>query len=617
MLPGPAPADFNRALVAALASGQNAALLPLDAAARRGRSPLEAGGAEIGADGVSLADATDVATALHGVDFSGAPLRIETGAVAGPFAAVLAAAFPAPAGGLGTLKGAVTADPLAWFATEGLLGVSLATCLDDLAGWTALVAGAAPEVKTIGVDSAWVLEAGGNAVQELAAGLAMAVEYLRALEERRVPVAVSAPRCAFSFAIGPQFFLEIAKLRAFRLLWSRVLAAWGDPSLAAAAGLHARTARFDKTILDPHVNLLRTTTESLAAVLGGADSVQVGPFDEMARVPGELSQRIARNIALMLSAEFNFHEVTDAAGGSFFVEALTDELARKAWALFQEIEGKGGFVTTLTQGVLQTLIAATAAEKRRQLDTRRLAILGTNLFPNLREKPLPVSTFDAAAWRAARRAEIAARANPAAVNLPAAGNARWSARFEQAVAAAKSGATLAAISAAWLPAGETVATVQAARPWRAAEGFEALRATADRYAQTNGRRPQVFLAKMGPVKQHKPRADFSAGFFAVGGFEALGKDSFVDAAAAAEAAHASGAPIVVLCSTDETYPTLVPAFAAAAKAHQPALLVVLAGLPADAATVETYRQAGIDAFIHVRANVRVLLAQLLAKIGAK
>jgi methylmalonyl-CoA mutase len=119
------------------------------------------------------------------------------------------------------------------------------------------------------------------------------------------------------------------------------------------------------------------------------------------------------------------------------------------------------------------------------------------------------------------------------------------------------------------------------------------------------------------VKQHKPRADFSAGFFAVGGFEAIGKEAFADAAAAAKAAAASGAPIAVLCSTDETYPELVPAFASAVKAAKPGIIVILAGLPAEAATVEAFKQAGIDEFIHVRANVRELLAQLLAQIGAK
>ena len=585
----PGPVEFNQALMAALARGQDAVLLPADL----------------------LVDAAAFATALKDVHFAGAPLQLNAGAEAGPIAALLGAALHHRGETWAALRGAVTADPLAVLASTGTLPTPADLCLADLAGWTAFAATEAPEIKTVGIDAGWVVEAGGNAVQELAVALAMAVHYLRALAEHKVDVATAAPRCAFSLAVGSQFFPELAKFRAFRGLWARVLAAYGDARLAAGAAVHARTARFNKTTLDPHVNLLRTTTEALAAVLGGADSVQVGAFDEVVRAPDDFSQRLARNIAIMLSEEFNFAEVADAAGGSWLVEKLTDELARKAWALFQDIEGQGGFLAALTSGAIQKMVAATADEKRKQLDTRRLAVLGTNLFPNLREKPLAAGAA-ACPPPAGRRA--------ASVKMPRLApspRVKWSTRFAKAVGAAEMGATRGALTSAWLPAGDTLVAVAPVKAWRAAEGFEALRALAARFAQATGKRPQVFLAKIGPVKQHKPRADFSAGFFAVGGFEAIGKESFADAASAAQAAAASSAPVVVLCSTDETYPALVPAFASAVKAAKPGIIVILAGLPAEAATVAAYKQAGIDDFIHVRANVRELLAQLLTQIGAK
>jgi methylmalonyl-CoA mutase len=399
--------------------------------------------------------------------------------------------------------------------------------------------------------------------------------------------------------------MEIAKFRAFRLLWSRVLAAFGDANLAGAATAHARTARFDKTALDPHVNMLRATTETLSAVLGGVDSVQVGAFDEVLASSDDFSRRIARNIALMLAEEFNFSEVVDAAGGSWLVEKVSDDLARKSWALFQEIEKKGGFVVGLTSGEIQKLLAAAGAEKRKQVDTRRLAILGTNLFPNLREKPNPAPVVHSSTALPGGAPEV----------LKLTGR-DWAGRLAKAVVAAEKGAPLDALSEALVPAVEG-ATVKPVQIWRAAEGFEALRAIADRYAAASGQRPRVFLAKFGPVKQHKPRADFSAGFFAVGGFEAVGKEAFTVPEAAAEAAVKSGAPVIVLCSTDETYPALVPPFAAAVKAAQPGAIIVLAGLPAEPATVAAFKQAGVDEFIHVRANVREILSQLLARIGAK
>ncbi|MBK8478857.1 MAG: methylmalonyl-CoA mutase [Opitutaceae bacterium] len=544
-IPAATPADFNKALLAALARGQNAALLPA----------------------AYVADAAALTAALKDIHFGGAPVLASAGASAAALAGVFGTALKNRGEEWSVLQGSVTADPLAALATEGKLAVSLDTAMAELASWTVHAAANAPALKTIGVDAGWVVDAGGNSAQELAVAIAMAVEYLRRLEAAKVDVKTAAPRVAFSFAVGSQFFPELAKFRAFRLLWARVLSAFGDANLASGATLHARTALFNKTVLDPYVNMLRTTTEALSAVLGGVDSVQVGAFDEVVRTPDEFSQRIARNIALMLSEEFNFAEVADAAGGSWLVEKFTDELARKAWGLFQTIEKQGGFAAALAAGEIQKLIAASASDKRKALDTRRLAVLGTNLFPNLKEKPLAPNAVPAA---------------PAA-----------------------SASAAAAVS------------VTPVKAWRAAEGYEALRAIADRFAKSSGKRPQVFLAKIGPVKQHKPRADFAAGFFAVGGFEAIGKEAFETPEAAAKAAVASGAPVVVLCSTDDTYPVLVPAFASALKAAKPGVIAILAGLPAEPATVEAFKQAGIDDFIHIRANVRDLLAQLLAKIGAK
>ncbi len=540
-IPAASASEFNKTLLAALERGQNAVLLPA----------------------AFLADAPTLAAALAGIHFGGAPVLGSAGASAAQLPAVVAATVKARGEELSAVAGALTADPLAVLASTGELAAPVDTLVAELAAWTKAAA-PANALKTIGVDAGWVVEGGGTAAQELAAALAMAVEYLRRLGAAGIDAKTAAPRVQFSFAIGAQFFPELAKFRAFRVLWARVCSAFGDASLAAGAGVHARTALFDKTVFDPYVNMLRNTTEALSAVLGGVDSIQIGAFDEVVRTPDEFSQRIARNIGLMLSEEFNFNEVADAAGGSWLIEKFTDELARKAWSIFQDIESKGGFLAALVAGEFQKLVAASAADKRKALDTRRLSVLGTNLFPNLKEKPLEGS-------------------------LPAA-------------------------SAATAPAVVTVTPVKA---WRAAEGYEELRAIADRYTAANGKRPQVFLAKIGPVKQHKPRADFSAGFFAVGGFEAIGKQAFESAEEAAQAAAASGASVAVLCSTDDTYPELVPAFAAALKAAKPDIVAVLAGLPAEQATVDAFKQAGIDEFIHVRANIRAMLAQLLAKIGAK
>lgn len=540
-IPAATAADFNRALLGALMQGQNSVSLPAKFAT----------------------DSATAAQALDKVAIDCVPVHLEAGAVAQPAASNYLAAVQARGIPKAKLTGSVTADPLGVWVQNGKLASPLAAQLDALAEWTSAAQASAPALRTIGVSTVAWSDAGATATQELAFALAAGVEYLRELARRDVAVATTAARMRFTFAVGPQFFSEIAKFRAFRLLWARVMAAFGAGAAAKDVVVHARTGTWNKTLHDVHVNMLRVTTEACSAVLGGVDSLHVSPYDEVCGASDEISQRIARNVHTLLAEEFHFTDTSDPAGGSWYVEKLTDDFARRAWKLFQEIEALGGYAAALRAGMPQKLVNASAADKDDAISKRRAGLIGTNLFPNLREKPPVVKT-------------------PAAV------------------AAVTDGC-------------EEIAIVKARR---AAEGFEELRRAADGFAQRTGARPKVFVAKIGPVKQHKARADFTAGFFAVGGFEMAGKAAFETAEAAAQAAVASGAPIAVLCSTDETYPELVPAFGKALKAAKPEVAFVLAGLPADAALTTAFREAGVDEFIHVRANVREVLAKFLKKIGA-
>lgn len=590
------PKDFNTALVADLMRGQDCVVLAPATAA---------------CNGVAISTLGDLTTALAGVDLGAVPAHLRAGADALPLAALHFAHADQRGFSWEKLTGSLTADPLGEWVTAGQLIDGLGARYDSLAEWTTWCAKHAPQLQTIGVNSAVWGDAGGTAVQELAFALAAATEYLRALEERGVKPDVAGALMCFRFAVGPQFFTEVAKFRAWRPLWTRVLAAFGVTGAAATrATVCATTGRTNKTLLDAHVNLLRVTTEALSAVLGGCDNLHIAPFDEVTGATDDFSRRIARNVHTLLAEEFSFTQTADPAGGSWYVEKLTDELARKAWALFQTIEGHGGLAAALRAGIPQKLIAEAAAEKTDAVGKRRLGLIGTNLFPNLKESPLTASTSappGAAASKPALSTPLA--------SLPA--GAAWPARFEAALAAARTGASIEQLAALSAAAGSTEAAIATITPWRASAGFEQLRAASADYAQRIGHRPRVFLAKIGPALQHKARADFSAGFFTPGGFEVLAKQSFDTAEAAAEAAAASGAPIAVLCSTDETYPALVPAFTATTKtARIGGMIVVLAGLPADPAVVASYRAAGVNEFIHVRANVHDLLAKLLKQIGA-
>jgi methylmalonyl-CoA mutase len=459
------------------------------------------------------------------------------------------------------LHGAVLGDPFAEWLRHGQLPVTLESAFDGIAALTAGVQREGLRLRTIGVDAGQWAEAGAHAVQELAFGLATGVEYLRAMDARGVGIDTAGPRVLFTCALGSNLFMEIAKLRAARLLWSRAVAAAGGGAEAQRLVIHGRTSRWNKTVLDPHVNLLRTTCEAFAGVMGGCAGLQVGAFDECLRTPDEFSRRLARNLQIILAEECQLGRVVDPAGGSWYVETVTQQLAAKAWAQFQEIERRGGMAAAIREGYPQGLVEKTAAERVGAVEARRDGVIGTNLHPNLREK-LPV---------------VPATNRPAPVAAPGG--------------------------------------VKPLVPRRRAEPFEALRQRAEACLARTGARPKVLLAGLGPRKQHAARADFSSAFFAAGGFEPVTGKGLDTPEAAARAALESGAPIVVICSTDDTYPVLVPPLAGALKAAAKPPLVVLAGLPATPELQQQFKSAGVDEFIHLRANCAKLLATFQDQLG--
>jgi methylmalonyl-CoA mutase len=563
--------DYNAALRHDLDRGQNAVYLALDTATRVGLDPNVAAPAQVADTGLSLASIDDVDAALRGVDLGAVPLFAQAGLAAPAVARWLTQWLVRTGRAAAELHGAVLGDPFAEWLRQGGLPVGLEEVFDGLAKLTTEVQRDGWRLRTIGVDAGQWADAGAQAVQELAFGLATGTAYLRALDERGVGVDVAAPRVLFTFALGSNLFMEIAKLRAARLLWSRALEAAGGGTEARRLVCHGRTTRWNKTVLDPHVNLLRTTSEAFAGVVGGCAGLQVGTYDGCIRAPDEFSRRLARNLQIILAEECQLSRVVDPAGGSWYVETLTRQLAAKAWGLFQDIERRGGMAAALREGYPQSRVEKTAAERIAAVESRRDGVIGTNLHPNLREKP----------------------ADPAArppTETPA-----------QVVEGAAPSAPTNGI--------------RRLVPRRRAEPFEALRRRAEAFLARTGARPRVFLAGMGPRKQHAARVDFSSAFFATGGFETVAGRGLDTPEAAARAALASGAPIVVLCSTDDTYPALVPVFAGALKAAAPPPLVVLAGLPATPELQQQFKSAGIDEFIHLRANAARLLAHFQDRLG--
>ncbi|MEI8234389.1 MAG: methylmalonyl-CoA mutase family protein [Verrucomicrobiota bacterium] len=433
-------------------------------------------------------------------------------------------------------------DPIFRFV-RGVLEKPLDASLDEIA-----------TAESVGVNTLIYHNAGGNAVQELAFGLATGVEYLRQGEKRGVSIDAMAQKLTFSFAMGADFFMAIAKLRAARLLWSKIVAACGGNADSQKMRIYATTSRWNQSKLDPYVNMLRDTTEALSAVAGGADIINVNPFDAVVREPDEFSKRIARNTQLILAEECHFDHVVDPGGGSYYIETLTAQLAEAAWTLFQQVEQAGGMIKALEAGIPQKQVKAVAAKKAEQVAQRRLSLIGVNVYANATEKPL-----EGKAPKCCCAGEVHVPSN-----------------------------------------------IETLAPVRGAEPFENLRAAVNASAKK-----KIFLANMGPLRQHKARADFSTGFFQAGGYEVLENRGFQTADEAAAAAIASGASVAVICSTDDTYPEIVPALAPKLKAA--GLHVVLAGYPTE--HIEAFQQAGVGEFIHIRANCFQVLSGIATKLG--
>lgn len=617
----PSAGGFNNAALNSLGRGLNALNMVLDQATRNGHDPDWETPEGVGVGGLSIATLEDLDRALAGVDLEKVSLFVRSGASAMPFAAVLVALARKRQKAVNGLRGCIEMDPLGVLAHEGRLPQSVSGAYREMSILTQWAAANAPQLQTICVHSRSWHEGGGNAVQELAFTLATAVEYLRQLGERGLGVDLVAPRIRFAVTVGTNFFMEIAKLRALRMLWARVVATLGGSEVSQKLSLHVRTSHWNKTVYDPHNNLLRATVEAFAGVLGECDSLQVGAFDEVLRQADDFSLRIARNTQLILQKECNLEHVIDPAGGSWFVESMTAELATRAWGLFQEVEKRGGLEAALREGFPQSAVATTAAEKLKAVARRRDSIIGVNQYANPKEQPLERPVSDAKAFHLRRAHAVTAHRmsledveNAIALEKIAELLGREGPElFEACVGAVRAGATLGEITRAIRINDNPSPPINPVRLVRAATGFEQLRAATDRYFAHNKERPQIFLCNMGPPREHKARADFCKGFLAAAGYEVISEDGFASTEAAGEAFAASKSKIAVICSTDDRYPALVPDLAPVLRAKQPQALVVLAGYPQE--QIDALKKAGVNEFIHIRADALEVLKKFHTHLG--
>jgi methylmalonyl-CoA mutase len=602
------PKENNELLKREIEKGSTIYNVKVDCATRKAKDAREC--EHIGKGGCSLTTLGDVTALLKDLKLDQYPLYVFAGESALPLLALIVAAVKKNGGDIAKLRGVIGANPIGEYAANGWLGQDLEKLFDEAATSAKWTIQNAPAVKTIFVQSDVFSNGGANDVQEVAYTVSTGVAYLRALLERGLTIDEAAGQIMFGFSLGANFFMQIAKLRAVRPIWAQIIKEFGGNEESQKIHIHGRPAKFFATVYDPYVNLLRETTQLFSGVVGGVDSFENSTFDEPVRKGDEFSRRIARNMQIILQEEFGLLQPIDPAGGSWAVETLTKEIKEKIWAEFQVIEGKGGIVAALKEGYPQDEIAKVLDARFKAAETRKDRIVGNNMYANMTEERIDARAESQADNLKVRKVTIdvylsTVKAQDAIANINADD-------AETVIAAAEKGATIAEIRQA-LGTSE-VEEIKSIEAHRWSERFEALREKTEKFKAETGDNVKVFLANMGPIPQHKARADFTTGFLQVGAFEVLGNNGFATVDEAAQAAKESGADAVVICSTDATYPEIIPALAPKLHEVLPNATVFLAGAaPKD--LKETYDAAGIDEYIHVKANCYKILQALQAKKG--
>lgn len=538
----PDPEQTNREILADLEGGVSAIELLIDPNGERG---------------LAIAATRDLDVTLTDVALEAAPVSLD----AGEHGAWASELLRAKLKGVAAPGTAFNLDPLGAFIVAGKL------CQEEheaALAFTARHCSELPTARFLRADARPVHESGGTEAQEIAVALACGIHYLRALVQKGLAVEQSAKALSFAFSLGPDVLIETAKLRALRLCWARVLEASGAAPEARAANIHAFTSRRMVTRYDAQTNILRVTTAAFAAAIGGADAITTRPFTDALGLPTTFARRVARNTQLVLMEEAHLDHVADPAGGAWFVEKLTRQLAELAWAKMQTIEAQGGVIAVLASGALQAQIAEARAARQAAFARRKETITGVTDFPLLGQKA----------------PEVAPRAPFDKLRETQA---------QEGVSLSPSKATPALLPIRW------------------AEPFETLRAKAE------GKSAGVFFANLGALAEFAPRSVFAQNLLAVGGVTALDAEVVhASVEAMIDAFKASPTRVAIITGTDAGYAEHAENAARALK-NAGAIWVLLAGRPGEREAV--LREAGVDQFVFAGADVLKELSALHAALG--
>ena len=516
---------------------------------------VESLGFEIAKDLISV---ENLKTLLHGIDVENVELNFSSCMKSTvKLAETVATYFKTTPADLQKVSGSIRFNPFKRMLTKG-------RDFADYADQAVMVIDAVKELpgfRVLAVDAVMLNNAGSFISQELGFALAWGNEWLAALTDKGLSVDEVAKRVKFNFGISSNYFMELAKFRAARMLWAQIVKQY-NPACDCACKMkaHAQTSEFNQTIFDAHVNLLRSQTETMSAALAGVDSITTTPFDKAYKEPDDFSERIARNQQLLLKEESHLNRITDPAAGSYYVETLTVSIAEQAWKLFLEVEEKGGFYKAVKEGFVQNQVNASAETRHMNVARRKAILLGTNQYPNFNEVASDKIVNGEACGCGCGKHEGGHHCEP-----------------EFPVLNTK----------------------------RAASDFETLRLATER----SGKRPTVFMLTIGNLAMRLARSQFSSNFFACAGYKIVDNLGFETVQAGIDAALDAKADIVVLCSSDDEYAQYAPE---AFKILDGRALFVVAGAPA---CMDELKAQGITEFIHVRSNVLDTLKSFNEKLS--
>ncbi len=554
-----------------------------------------------GYSGIPVQNKDDILNLLVGINIKGIQIHFKCARAATPLLSLYINEANKRGISIETLHGSVDCDPLGELSLNGTFSKGEQNSFNELRDLISYLDSNMPNFKCLKLHSSNFHNSGASITQELAFTLAQGVEYLDQLTEMDLSVDQVSRMMSFSFSVGSNYFMEIAKLRAARALWAQIIDQYQTKDASSKMmSIEVTNSSWNKTMYDPFVNMLRGTVETMAAAIGGAGTITVRPLDAEYETPDEFSVRMARNTQLMLKHESYLERIVDPSAGSYYIENLTNSIAKEAWRQFLEIESLGGFLVALKSGFIQSGVDETRQSRDINIATRKDTVLGVNQYPDLKE-----TISDKLKTK---RVPISPESSGNKISTENKLSIRYATEY------LRSDDVYVGDLLLENNGGEDI-EITPLTPYRGAQKFEELRLLTEKHTKETKQRPKVFLLTIGNPSMRTARASISANFFGCAGFEIINNIGFDSPQQGVKAALENNASIVVICSSDDEYPEFAPEVCSLLKKDKKEINVIVAGNPKE--HIKMLEDAGVDDFIHIRSNALEILKKYQEILGIR